>query len=243
MKTIAQRRKAFMDFLTKSLDLLEGGNVNSTKYKKKFNAMSDEEFDKYIIEFFENDKKQIYVEFIEFERDLKMKNIKACAEFMGVPLYEYVALPDNTGDPNNVVVTPQPVPVGYAHYKRMQQSLIKKNSMSIHIKKRNSKTGQVVGEDKVTSNSDVETYALMTLGAENAQREFMGPRADDSHMKGQMLKNISNNGFVKLEDLDSEPENKVALNTLNMYFVLQGFCTNLVGPLYILPKPKPRRTK
>ena len=33
MKAISTRRKAFMDYLTQALDLLEGGSVNSSHYK------------------------------------------------------------------------------------------------------------------------------------------------------------------------------------------------------------------
>ena len=84
MKAISARRKAFMDYLTQALDLLEGGSVNSAHYKEKFDKMSDEEFDKFITDFFKDDKKQFYVEFVEFERDLKMKNIEACAKFMEI---------------------------------------------------------------------------------------------------------------------------------------------------------------
>ena len=82
-------------------------------------------------------KQLVYLEIVEFERDLKLENIQKCADFMRVPLYERVAIPDVTGDNDNVVVTPEPVPVGYAHYKRMQQTVLKKNSTSIKINKKN----------------------------------------------------------------------------------------------------------
>ena len=157
---------------------------------------------------------------------------------MGVPLYEYVAIPDVTGDPNNVVVTPEPVPVGYAHYKRMQQTVLKKNSASIRVDRKNPKTGQLVSDEKTVRNTDVETYAMMSLGATEGLKEFMGPRADDPVMENEMYTAISDNGYVRLQDLTSDPKNKVALNTLNMYFLMQGFVTNLIGPMGELPKPK-----
>jgi hypothetical protein len=239
MMTIHERKQRVIDYVCKALDLIEGGHVNSSHYRQEWEAMSDAEFEKMMKRLRDNEDEQlVYLELVEFERDLKLPNIEKCANFMKVPLYEYVALPDVTGDPNNVVVTPQPVPVGYAHYKRMQQTILKKNSTSIRVNKKNPTTGQVVSSDKTVRNTDVETYAMMSLGATQALREFMGPRGDDPVMENEMYSAIANNGYVELNKLTSNPENKVAINTLNAYFMMQGFVTNLVGPMGDIPRPK-----
>lgn len=240
MSTVHERKQNTIDYICHALELMEGDtHVNAERYRKKWEAMSDQQFTKMMEALRDNpDKQLVYFEVIEFDRDLKLHNIERCADFMRVPLYEYVAIPDVNGDPNNVVVTPEPVPVGYAHYKRMQQTVLKKNSTSIHVHKKNPKTGQVVSSDKTARNTDVETYALMSIGAKQALREFMGPRADDPVMESEMYTAISNDGYVELNSLTSNPENKVAVNTLNVYFLMQGFVTNLVGPMGDLPKPK-----
>lgn len=239
MRSLHERKQRVIDYICNALDLLEGGNVNSSRYRKEWETMSDAEFLKMMERLRDNENDQlVYLEVIEFERDIKLENIEKCAQFMGVPLYEYVAIPDVTGDPNNVVVTPEPVPVGYAHYKRMQQTVLKKNSASIRVDRKNPKTGQLVSDEKTVRNTDVETYAMMSLGATEGLKEFMGPRADDSVMENEMYTAISDNGYVRLQDLTSDPKNKVAINTLNMYFLMQGFVTNLIGPMGELPKPK-----
>lgn len=239
MRSLHERKQKVIDYICNALDLLEGGNVNSSRYRKEWETMSDAEFLKMMERLRDNENDQlVYLEVIEFERDIKLENIEKCAQFMGVPLYEYVAIPDVTGDPNNVVVTPEPVPVGYAHYKRMQQTVLKKNSASIRVDTKNPKTGQLVSDEKTVRNTDVETYAMMSLGATEGLKEFMGPRADDPVMENEMYTAISDNGYVRLQDLTSDPKNKVAINTLNMYFLMQGFVTNLIGPMGELPKPK-----
>lgn len=231
------RKQKVIDYICTALDKLEGGSVNSSRYRKEWEAMSDKQFLEFMTKLRDNeDKQMVYLEIVEFERDIKLENIQACADFMHVPLYERVAIPDVTGNDQNVVVTPQPVPVGYAHYKRMQQTVLKKNSASIQVSKKNPLTGQVVSDEKTVRNTDVETYAMMSLGAKEALREFLGPRADDPVMENQMYTSIANNGYARLEDLTSNPDNKVALNTLAVYFMMQGFITNLVGPLGDLPK-------
>ncbi len=238
MKTIADRRKGFMDHLINIMDILDPSGDNSKIYEERFGKMSDKQFDKFIRAFFKDEKANLYLEIIEFERDLSLGAIEKCAEYMKVPLYERVALPYLTGDMDNIMVTPEPVPVGYIHEKRMPQTLLAKNSGSIDINRRNPKTGQVTGSDKNARNSDVETYSLIALGADEALKEFMGPRADDMKAKNQMYNNISKDGFVTLDSLDNDPENKVALNSLDVYFTMQGIRTNLVFPMDIIPAPR-----
>ena len=235
---IKDRRKVFMDYLCAIMDKLDPSGANSKLYHDKFDKMTDNQFDSYIKRFFADDKQNFYLEIVEYERDLTMENINACAEMMGVPLYERIALPYLTHDLNNVITTPEKVAVGYIHEKRMPQTLIKKSNASIKIEKRNPKTGQVVGEDKNARNSDSEVYSLATLGAMDALREFMGSRADDMKAKNEMYAEIAKNGYTSLEDLTDDPANKIGLNTFDTYFLMQGLRTNMIDRLDNIPGPK-----
>ena len=235
---IKDRRKVFMDYLDCILNTLDPSGANSKLYHEKFDKMSDNQFDSYIKRFFEDDKQNFYLEIVEYERDLTMENINTCAEMMGVPLYERIALPYLTGDKENVLVSKSEVPVGYIHEKRMPQTLMKKSAASIKIEKRNPKTGQVVGEDKNARNSDSEVYSLATLGAMSALKEFMSARADDMKAKNEMYAAIAKNGYVSLEELSDDPKDKVALSTFDVYFLMQGLRTNMVDRLDNIPGPK-----
>jgi hypothetical protein len=238
MRTIAQKRKEFMDYITNILNILDPSGDNAKAFHEEWDGYSDKDFDKEVRTFFDDPHQFLNLQIVEFERDLPMDNIEKCAKFMNIPLYEHVALPHVNGDPQHAVVTPQPVPVGYIHLKRMPQTLLKKNTGSVDIKKRNPKTGQVINEDKNGRNSDVETYALTAMGAKQALKEFMGPRADDMAAKNKMNNDIAKNGYVSLEDLPNDVSNKIALNTLDVYFTMQGLRTNLVSPMRLLPSPK-----
>ena len=201
--------------------------------------MSDDEFSKAVEEFLNDDKiKGFYLEVVEFERDLSLENIFKCADELHIPLFEYVATPHINGDPDNAIVTPEPVPVGYIHAKRMQQTLLKKNSGSFHIDQRSAKTGQVIGKDKNATNSNVETYSLVATNSVNALKELLGPRADNEVAKSEMLNAINRDGFVSLSELSNRQEDKIALNSLDVYFTMQGFRTNLVFPNDVIPSPK-----
>lgn len=239
MKSVADRRKKVVDYIVKVMNLLDPTGDNGKYYQEKFDKMTDTQFDKYIREFLQDEKSQFYLAIVEYERDLTIENIEKCAEFMKVPLLEYVALPYLTNDPDNVIVTPYPVPVGYIHEKRMPQTLLKKSAGSTKIEKRSPLTGQVTSEDKNARNSDLETYSLVAVDAVNALTEFMGPRADNMEAKNTMYNDIAKNGYVSLKDLNLEdPYNKVALNTLDAYFNMMGISTNLISDLNKIPSPR-----
>ena len=239
MKPISTRRKEVMKVIIDTFDILDPSGANTKKYKEFFGKMSDKEFDAWMTDFLnDDDRPGLYLEIEEFDRELKFENIEKAADYLGVPLYERVASPHlSNGDTDNVPVTPEPVPVGYLHIKRLQQFILKKNSGSTRISKKNARTGQVIAEDKNGRNSDAETYALLNLDAIHALREFMGPKADDPVMQSQMLGAIATNGYVSEDDMTSDPLNKVSLATLDMYFTVQGLRTNIYTPFDQLPRP------
>lgn len=232
------KRKKTMDMLCSALDKIDPSKENSALYRKKFDKMSDKEFDKYMTEFLSDPENIFYLEILEYERPLKMENIEAMAEHIGIPLYEKVALPYVTMDKSNVVVTPEPVPVGYIHEKLMVQLLLKKNSVSMNVEKRSAKSGQVTADSKTARTSDVESYSMIALQANEGLKELLGPRADDWSSKNQMYNKLTKDGYMALSDLDSSVEDKVALNTLDAYFLLMGIKTNLIAGGDNLPKPK-----
>lgn len=89
---------------------------------------------------------------------------------------------------------------------------------------------QVTGDDKNSRVSDSDGFALTVVEADCALKEFMGARADDMHAKQQMLKKINQEGYVKLSDLSSDVDNKVALNTLDVFYLGAGIKTDLITP-------------
>lgn len=238
MASIAERRKKFMDYLTKVMNLLDPSGQNAKNYHDQFDDMTDQEFDTYMKKFFKDDRQNFYLEMIEYERTLTIENVQKCADFMKVPLLERVALPYLNGSTDDVIVTPYAVPVGYIHEKRLQQTLMKKSAGSTEISKRSQLTGQVTGHDKNARNSDLESYCLAAMGSDAALTEFMDPRADNEKARQQMYADIAKNGYVSLKDLDLyDPREKTALNTFNTYYLMMGISTNLVTNTQSIPSP------
>lgn len=207
---------------------LDPTNANTDKYKAMFKKMSDAEFENFFKRLFKDEDAYLILEVVDYERDVTIEGIEKAAKILGVPLFEKIAMPSLNGDKNNPIVTKQPAPVGYLHIKRMQQVLSKKNSMSTDSDERSALTGQVIGHDKNARGSDVENFSLVTLGADNALKEFLGPRADDPVMKAQMMSEISKKGYVSLSELTSDVKNKTTLNTVDVFMTSMGIKTDLV---------------
>lgn len=227
-----------MKTLTTVMNKLDPTGENAKIYHEKLDKMTDAQFDKWAKAFFADEKQNLYLEVVEYERDISLEQIEDAAKYLGVPLYERVAIPYLNGDPELVTVTPTPVPVGYIHIKRMPQSVHHKNSGSTSIRRRSSKTGQVTGEDKNGRNTDVETYSLSAYGAINTLAEFLGPRADDELRKNQMYSAIEQDGVCYASQLSSTQEDKVAINTLDVYYAGMGMVTNMVRGQYLLSSPR-----
>lgn len=232
MADIKSKRKNIEEKIYKTMSILDPDGYNEKRYKGLFSSMNDEKFSKWIKNFLSEEDSNFTLETTPFEKnkqDLKIENIKKAADYLNVPLDEYIYMPFVNPD-GKPVRSREPVPVGYVHIKRLEQILSKKNAYSTDISQRNAKTGAVTGHDKNGRVSDMENYALLTLGAKEALKEFLGPRADDMYMKTDMLKDISRDNYCSLKNMDSRIENKTALNTLDVYYTSAGFVTDLITP-------------
>jgi len=230
------KRKEMENLIYKVFSTLDPSEVNTNKYKAMFSSMNDNEFDKFFKNLFANEELYLVLDIVNYERDLTIENIEAAAKVLDVPLMEKVAMPFVNGNTDNPVLTKYPVPIGYLHIKRMQQILSKKNTTSTDISSRSALTGQVVNKDKNARESDAETFSLVTLGAENSLRELLGGRADDMTMKTEMYSEISKKGYVSLDELTNNAENKTTLNTVDTYLLGCGIKSDLVTKTLALPK-------
>ena len=141
----------------------------------------------------------------------------------------------------NGITTSAEVPVGYVICKRHQQIVSKKNSLVDNINVRNAKTGQVTANSKAARESDMEVYSLKAYGADNILKEILGARSDNMRAKNEMYEKINNEGYVSLEDLSNNPEDKVTLNTINVMYLGAGIRTNLISKSLILPSTAARK--
>jgi hypothetical protein len=201
--------------------------LNIKRYTDMFDVFekNPDEFRKWISTMGTASDETIQIFALPFEEP-SMQQIKAAADFEGIPLEEYIYYRQN--NPNGVR-SKMKVPVGYCTIKRMQQMLNTKNHYVYDTESTSLKTGQVKDESKCASLSDVEVFALKAINADNALKEFLGPRADNLQKKQQMYQEISQDGFCTLESLKSDKTSSVALNTLNTYLLASGVKSDLIN--------------
>ena len=230
------KRKEMEDLIYNFFDLFDPSGRNTEYYRNKFKSMSDAEFDQYFKLLFEQDDPYLTATMVDYENPLKIENIEKAAKFLDVPLFEKVVLPYASQDPNNPIITKHECLVGYLNIKRLQQLNFKKIGISTDISERNMITGQVAGHDKNSRNSDQETIALLTVGANVSLKELMSMRADDMVMKAEMNKKIARDGYVAMDELTDKLSNKTTLNSAAVFFIGAGLMTDLVMNDYFLPK-------
>ena len=230
-----KKREKMEKLIYSFFDAFDKSGTNTKKYKELFQPMSDQQFDKYSNQLFANDKAYLILDVVDYEHTVDMEDIERAAKAIDIPLFEDVYMPHLTMDKSKVISTKEPVPVGYINIKRTQQTVSKKNGISTNIDQRSSITGQVTGGDKNGRESDLENTMLVSLGLTNTLRELNGPRADDMHMKDQMLREIALNGYVTMDSLEDDVLNKTTLNTTSVYFLGMGLNTDLVTKGLMLP--------
>lgn len=230
-----EKRKKMETLIYNFFDAFDRTGKNTSFYRERFEKMTNKEFDDFFKDFFDNPKAYLVLNITDYENTMSLKDIKRASKVLNVPLFENVSMSHVTMDKNNIVCTSEPVPVGYIHIKRPQQTISKKNGVSTSIDTRGSLTNQVTGADKNGKESDLENTMLASIQLRNTLKELNGPRADDLHMKNQMLQQIAVNGYVNYTDLESIPENKTTLNTVDTFFIGMGIKTDLVTKGLMLP--------
>jgi hypothetical protein len=230
------KRKQMEELIYNFFDLFDPSGRNTEYYKNKFKGMSDAQFDNYFKLLFQQDDPYLTATMVDYENPVLIENIEKAAKFLNVPIFEKVVLPYASENPDNPIITKHECLVGYLNIKRLQQINFKKLGLSTDISERNMITGQVSGHDKNSRNSDQETIALLTVGANVSLKELMSMRADDMVMKSEMNKAIARDGYVAMSDLTDKLSNKTTLNSAAVFFIGAGLMTDLVMNDYFLPK-------
>jgi len=209
--------------LMNDLDLT---GYNAGVYKEYFAKMSDKEFINFCKRLGTEKDYNLFFEIDSLDKKAtpNIATIRKTADKWKVPLVEYVVFPyKNPNDPEHPVVSRTPIPVVVIQVRRLQQMLDKKNAASANTDKINSLTGQVTGDSKAASLSDMQTMALATSGQFDTIKEFLGPRSDDQVSKMKMLESIEKYGTFNLNSLNLRTENKRSVQTMKVFLRGAGF--------------------
>ena len=113
--------------------------------------------------------------------------------------------------------------------------LTKKNNTSMHIDKRDMRTGLLLQDDKGGKETDREFESLAVMGLDYTMDEFARVKADAMQAKAQMTSAILNKGYVSDEDIDLLKTDSIAKNLMNVYLTGAHIHSNLVDVDYYTP--------
>lgn len=230
-----EKRQQIEQHIFKTMSLLDPTGINAKKYQAMFSQMNDAQFAKWIDAFLKDEKSNFRLDIEEFgdgSRSLKFENIEKAANYLKLPLFEYVYLPHLSSDPNRPVRTKQPVLVGYLNIKRVQQFVTKKTGLSLDDQDRDEATGRMKGDSKGGTMTGIENELLAGMGANNILSEICGARADNVSEYDNMLAEIAEHGSVKLENIKTNVYDKPTLMKTDLYFMAMGLKTDLISESY-----------
>lgn len=232
---MTDKRKKIQDLVIQTMSLMDPTKINAKKYSDMFNAMSDQQFNKWITEFLKDDRSNFRLDIEEFgdgSRVLKFENVDKAAKALGVPLFEHIYVPHISTDPNHPIRSKQPVLVGYLNVKRVQQLVTKKTGLTLDDKDRDESTGRLKGDSKGGMMTAIENEVLAGMGADKVMSELLGARADNVEEYNLMLQQIAETGNTKLEDCKTGVYDKPSLLRADIYFMCMGIKTDIVSEAY-----------
>ena len=229
------KRQQIQDLVIKTMQLMDPTGINAKKYQSMFQSMNDAQFKQWIEAFLQDDKSNFRLDIEEFgdgKRSWKFENIEKAANFLKVPLFEYVYLPHISTNPNRPVRTKQPVLVGYLNIKRVQQFVTKKTGLSLDDTDRDEFTGKMKGDSKGGTTTGIENELLAGMGADKILSEISGSRADNVTEYNNMLSEIAEHGSVELENIKTNVYDKPTVLKADLFFMAMGIKTDLVSESY-----------
>lgn len=231
----ALRREIEQDFYD-FLDACDPSGRNTERLKQLFVSMDDKRFFQYIDQFFDNPKANIQVGYLPYDNPVSIEFINKLAKAEGIPLYETIYKPYVTGDTDDPPASIHPVLVLDVPIKRLKQMINTKNHATISASKRDPRTNQVTGDDRVGRVTDVESYSMIVQELYACAQESFGPMADDEAAAYTMMRKIQQDGEFELADLPNDPLNKKTMNTIQYYMWGSCLVTNMLEKTgYVMP--------
>ena len=232
MSTRTELEKELYDFL----DECDPSGRNTERLKALFVKMDDKQFYRYMNRFFEDPNMNIQIGYLPYDNPVNIEFIEKIAKKENIPLYEIVYKPYLTEDTKNPPASVYPVLVIDVPIKRLKQMVVTKSHSTISTTKKDPRTGQVTGSDRVGRVTDVEAYSLIVQEMYACAKESYGPMSDDESASFEMMRQIQQFGEVSLKDLPDDPLNRVTMNTIEYYMLGCGITTNLIeNSGYVLP--------
>ena len=233
MPTISpEKRKECEELIYKTFTAVDPSGANTQYYQQLFSNMSDAEFTKLI-----SGRLPFRYHVAPFNNEPKMPDLFNAFKVLNKPLMEKVKLPYLAKNKNGEPIESKECLVGYLNIKRLKQMLTKKNNTAMEIGKREMKlTGRLQGSDKGGLESGKEFEGAMALGLENTTAEYARVKAAAMKAKSEAYNTINIKGEVSFNDIDTEKNDSISKNAMNVYLIGANLHSNLIDENYFNPQ-------
>ena len=206
-------RKAAEAEILKYIQKIIPGKTNVEIYKKRFEALSDKEFEQWMLRLESGeDVLSITVPNLSTEKLSDERNLEVAKE-LGHNFFQRLWLTDAvTG---KTYLTPVKYLVIDLPLRRQVQLLVKKISIPVDNKHIDELSGQATGESKGSKISFPELQVLYAQGLENVITELVKFRGGDPKAFNNMNRSIIENGGVSLRALEKIPTKVTSVTTLS----------------------------
>lgn len=189
-------RKAAEDVIITYVGKLLPGSPNPDIYKNMFAAMSDEQFDEFMVGLENGSIKLALIAPIMNESALDVQRNLEIAEELGHQFFERVWMEGKEG--SAPYLSPVPYLVVDLPLRRQAQLLVTKISIPEHNRSVDNLTGQPTGDSKGSKISYPEVQILAALKLDNTLTELIKFRGGDTQGFNAMNESIAKSGGVSL---------------------------------------------
>lgn len=193
-----KRAKAEAQIL-KSIATADPSGFNTQRYKERFAAMSDKQFDDWMRDCHEG-RDKFPLETPNMKVQITIRNLQKACDEIGVKLFEQLRIWDSST--KRYFTTPEKFLIVELPVRRVKQYLMDKISVPTSDRVVNPTTGQVVKPDKGSAISMTEAQTYDSKGLQICLDELLIVRGGNLDAYAQYKAALENGGSVRLSELD-----------------------------------------
>ena len=205
---VKKKKQLIVDYICSVCDIMDPSKLNSKRYHRLLDSMSDKEFDQWM-NYVKEGKWKIHIVAPNLVVTLKNENSLKAADKVKCKLFHRLWMTDDsTGrqylTDNEYLVLNLPV-------RRQQQFLDEKMSVPDNDKQIDGLTGQVTGDSKSSSVTNPEIQILAARGLDATLEEFVNVRGGNIAAYSDFKRQAEETGEIKLNSLDQNTRSRVAV--------------------------------
>lgn len=203
-----KKKQLIIDYICSVCDIMDPSKLNSKRYHRLLDSMSDKEFDQWM-NYVKEGKWKIHIVAPNLVVTLKNENSLKAADKVKCKLFHRLWMTDDsTGrqylTDNEYLVLNLPV-------RRQQQFLDEKMSVPDNDKQIDGLTGQVTGDSKSSAVTNPEIQILAARGLDATLEEFVNVRGGNIAAYSDFKRQAEETGEIKLNSLDQNTRSRVAV--------------------------------